>query len=170
MKKFFTLWASATALLLFFSGCTVKEYKTTEPKLITLKTKQLRFNDVGFIRKEGSSVQAELFSAGQAVERFEINHLVCVSAGCLTKSAFNADYLSPEYPDELIQNVLLGKPVFNGVGLHRSDSGFEQSIKGKGFDIYYSVEPEQVYFKDRLNHILVKIRDIPVQKKANHAK
>ncbi|MDX1296301.1 MAG: hypothetical protein R3302_08535, partial [Sulfurimonadaceae bacterium] len=161
MKKFYIQWVSALALLLLFTGCTVKEYKTTEPKLITLKTKQLRFNDVGFIRKEGKSVQAELFSAGQAVERFEINRLVCVTKGCLTKSAFNADYLSAEYPDDLLQNVLLGRPIFGGAGLHKSDAGFEQHLKGSGFDIYYSVAPDSVYFKDRANGILIKIRDLP---------
>jgi hypothetical protein len=155
---------------MLFTGCTVKEYKTTEPKLITLKTKQLRFNDVGFIRKDGKSVQAELFSAGQAVERFEINHLVCVTKGCLTKSAFNADYLSSEYPDNLLQNVLLGRPVFDAAGMHKSDGGFEQYLKGSSFNIFYSVAPNEIYFKDRVNGILIKIRDLPEQKKANDAK
>ena len=165
----FILWASTAAAVLLLGGCSLKEYKRTEPKLITLKTKQLRFNDVGFIRKEGDAVQAELFSAGQAVERFEINRLVCVTRGCLTKSAFNAEYLSPEYPDSLMQEVLLGVPIFEGEGMQRSGSCFEQKVKRAAFDIHYRVAPGEVYFKDRMNGILVKIRDLPEAKKENDA-
>lgn len=167
MKRFSTLWVS---VVLLFGGCAVKEFKTTEPKLITLKTKQLRFNDVGFIRTEDDAVQAELFSAGQAVERFEINRLVCVTGGCMTKHAFNAEYLSAGYPDELLQNVLLGQPVFGGAGMHSRDRGFEQHLESPDLDIFYSVGPDGIYFKDRLNDILIKIRDLPVQEKAQDAK
>ena len=139
----------------------MKEYKTSETKLITLKTKQLRFNDVGFIRNDGDAVQAELFSAGQAVERFEINRLVCVSRGCMTKAAFNADYLHEAYPETLMQNVLLGRPIFGGLGRRESEGGLLQQIEGKDYDIIYRVKRGETYFKDRRNKILVKIRDLP---------
>ena len=152
------LWVSVILLL---GGCTVKEYTTSEPKLITLKTKQLRFNDVGFIRTEGDAVQAELFSAGQAVERFEINHLVCVSKGCMRKSAFNAEYLDESYPDTLLQNVLLGRPIFNGRGRVKNVEGFEQHLESGEYLIDYRVGPDETYFKDRRNRILIKIRQLP---------
>jgi hypothetical protein len=152
----FILWAST---LLLFGGCVVKVYQTSEPKLITLKTQQLRFNDLGFIRSEGEAVQAELFSAGQAVERFEINRLICVTKGCMSKSAFNAEYLYAGYPDDLMQNVLTGRPIFGGEGRVETEAGFEQHLKGKGHDILYRVEGGTIYFKDRVNGILIKIRD-----------
>jgi hypothetical protein len=158
----FILWAS---VLLLFGGCAVKEYTASEPKLFILKTKLLRFNDVGFIRKEGSAVQAELFSAGQAVERFEIDRLVCVTKGCLSKSAFNAEYLDESYPDDLMQNVLLGRPIFGGRGRVATGGGFEQHLEGTAYDIVYRVGPEQIYFKDRANRILIRISDLPERRK-----
>ncbi len=148
-------------MLLLFGGCAVKEYRTSEPKLVTLKTKLLRFNDVGFIRRGGDAVQAELFSAGQAVERIEINHLVCVTAGCMGKSAFNADYLYAGYPDDLLQNVLTGRPIFGGAERVATGEGFEQRLAGEGYDILYCVGAGQISFKDRANDILIKIRDLP---------
>jgi hypothetical protein len=158
----FILWAS---VLLLFGGCTVREYTASEPKLFTLKTKQLRFNDVGFIRRTGNAVQVELFSAGQAVERFEIDYNVCVIKGCLSKSAFNAEYLVESYPDNLMRNVLLGRPIFDGRGRVATPGGFEQYLEGTAYDIAYRVEPKQIYFKDRANRILIKIRDLPARQK-----
>ena len=78
----------------------------------------------------------------------------------MRKSAFNADYLYEGYPDDLLQNVLRGREIFGGNGMHRTDRGFEQHLEGAGFDIYYSVEPGEVYFRDRANAILIKIKTI----------
>jgi hypothetical protein len=152
--------------MLLVGGCAVREYTASEPKLFILKTKQLRFNDVGFVRRAGNAVQAELFSAGQAVERFEIDYNVCVTKGCLSKSAFNAEYLAENYPDDLMRNVLLGRPIFGGEGRVDTPEGFEQQLAGDGYEIRYRVEAHEIYFKDQANHILIKIRDLPDRQKA----
>jgi len=169
MKRLYQRTVLLSALLLL-GGCAVKEYALSEPKRITLKTRELRFSDVGFIRSDGDAVQAELFSAGQAVERFEINHLVCVSRGCMSKSAFNARYLSAAYPDALMQNVLKGEPIFEGQETVRIPGGFEQRLQSSEYEIDYRVDGEGIVFKDRRNAILVKIRDLPESsaQKENH--
>ena len=162
MPKFSTLWVSLLGIGLLLSGCSQKEFGPGEPRLITLKTHKLKFNDMGYVRVSGNAVQAELFSAGQAVERFEIDKKICVRQGCMSKSDFNAEYLSFGYPDALLQNVLLGRPIFDGMAMHRSEEGFEQTIKGMAmYDIIYRVSSKEIYFKDRTNNILIKIRTIP---------
>lgn len=158
MMKFSILWASV--LLLWFSGCTIKTYETSEPKIITFKTKKLRFNDLGYIRQNGDALQVELFSAGQAVERFEINHLVCLSDGCMSKSGFNSDYLNAEYPDDTLQNILLGRNIFDGKAMSETDSGFEQYLESESYEITYRVTAEEIYFKDKPNKILIRIKAV----------
>ncbi len=161
MRRFFTLWASAFSVLLLFGGCAVKEYTRSEPKLITLKTWKLKFNDVGFLRDSGSALQLELFSAGQPVERFEIDGEICIREGCMRKKAFNEEYLSSAYPDTLLQNVLLARPIFGGSGFTRRAEGFEQHLKAMAlYDITYRVTQDGVYFKDRVNNVLIKIKDM----------
>ncbi|MEA3374023.1 MAG: hypothetical protein U9Q62_10105 [Campylobacterota bacterium] len=156
--KFSILWVSV--LLLWFSGCTIKTYETSEPKIITFKTKKLRFNDLGYIRQNGDALQVELFSAGQAVERFEINHLVCLSDGCMSKSGFNSDYLNAEYPDDTLQNILLGRNIFDGKAMSETDSGFEQYLESESYEITYRVTAEEIYFKDKPNKILIRIKAV----------
>jgi len=162
MRRSFTRWASALAALALLAGCVQKSYTISEPRLITLKTWQLKFNDVGFVRSSGSAVQLELFSAGQAVETISIDDEICVQKGCMSKSRFNEAYLSRAYPEELMQQVLLGRPIFGGRELVHTPDGFEQQLKAMAiYNITYRVTAKEIYFKDRINDILIKIAKIP---------
>jgi hypothetical protein len=147
--------------LLLFSACSIKNYEQTTTKLVTIKTKKFRFSDIGYLRHTDDALQLELFMAGQVVKRIEINHLVCVSdEGCISKERFNEEYLSLDYPENILQHILLGKRIFDGAGIQKSSFGFTQHILTQGVDISYRVGPKEVYFKDRKNHILFKIKDL----------
>ncbi len=153
-------FAGLVFLLFIFGGCSVKSYEMTETKIITFKTPKLRFNDLGYIRSSDENIQVDLFSAGQAVERFEIGALICVSEGCMSKSKFNEDYLNGAYHDDILQDILLGQEIFEGKGLKKSENGFEQSLEDEKYLITYRVSSEETYFKDRHNGILIRIRAV----------
>ncbi|MBA1433586.1 MAG: hypothetical protein FAF04_08375 [Epsilonproteobacteria bacterium] len=148
-------------VLLFFSACSIKNYEQTATKLVTIKTKKFRFSDLGYLRHSDDALQLELFMAGQVIKRIEINHLVCVSdEGCIDKKTFNAECLSANYPESILQNILLGKEIFSGRNLQKTSFGFIQNILTQDVAIDYRVSPKEIYFKDRKNHILFKIKDI----------
>lgn len=158
MRKFYTLWVSLLALLVL-SGCGARPFVQTDVATIVLKTPKLRFADTGYIRQNTELVALELFSAGQAVGKFEIGTLVCVDGeGCMRKSSFNAEYLSAEYPDTLMENILRSNPIYDGQNLVEDLHGFEQNISKDGVDIRYKVTDRQIYFKDRKNSVLIKIK------------
>ena len=77
----------------------------------------------------------------------------------MTRSSFNKEYLSKSYPDDLLQNVLLKKKIFNSLNVVKLDDGFQQTIKDSNQDIIYKVTSNMIYFKDRKNHILIKIKN-----------
>jgi hypothetical protein len=158
MKKFFTLWVS---MVLLFSGCAIKKYAINEPKLVILKTPKLRFSDTGYIRRNGDALQLELYSSGIPVKRFEMNHLMCVDEGCMSKSHFNATYLSAYYPDDLLLHVSQGMPLFEGVNLTKTSQGYEQHIVSDVVDIIYRVSDQETYFKDSKNNILIRLKALP---------
>lgn len=164
MRRFSTLWASTAlfaAALLFLGGCAPKQYAISEPKVIVLKTPKIKFADTGYIRTFDDAVEVELFSAGQAAGRITINRLVCVEGeGCSSKSTFNADYLNPAYPDETLRNVLLGRPIFEGDALQKTEEGFEQHLMGTEYEISYRVTGRQTVFRDRKSRILIRIKSI----------
>jgi hypothetical protein len=146
--------------IIFFTACSVKNYEITKSKLISIKSPKIKFSDLGFIRSSGNGVEMELFMAGKLIEKITINYLMCSNEGCMLKSSFNEEYLSKYYPDDILQNILLSKKIYNGKNIKHINYGFEQYIKDENVDIKYKVDSKTIYFKDRKNKILIKIKDI----------
>lgn len=112
------------------------------------------------MRHTDDSIELELFAAGKVIQRIQINHLICVDGACMQKSSFNEEYLSSSYPNKLFQNLLLGHKIYNAENLVYINGGFEQYIDSSDVDIKYRVDTKGIYFKDRKNNILLKIKDI----------
>ncbi len=145
--------------LFFFSACSTKNYEITQTKIIIIKSPKLKFADVGYIRNTDKSIEMELFIAGKAIEKFTINHLVCTSEGCMSKSGFNEEYLHPSYPDAILQNILLGHAIYDGKNRVQTKNGFSQHIRDEDVDIRYRVTAQEIFFKDKKNKIIFKIKD-----------
>lgn len=77
----------------------------------------------------------------------------------MSKSSFNEEYLSGAYPSDILQNILLGKAIYDGKNLEKTQNGFVQEIKSDEVDISYSVTPAITSFKDRKNNIIFKIKE-----------
>jgi len=125
--------------------------------LIVLKTPKIKYADLGYIRSNSDEVRADLFVVGSLVQSIEISRLICVNEGCLSKSSFNKDYLHASYPDDLITNVLLGRPIFDKTSFQKTDRGFIQELKSADYNVIYKVEDGDISFKDRQNKFIIKI-------------
>lgn len=159
MQKYSILWVSLIALVI--SGCSTKHYSVSEPKIITIKSPKLKFADTGYIRHEGEAVEAELFTAGVAVEKISIDEKVCVSAGCMSEEEFIHEYLSDEYPADTLRRILLGEPIFNGINTSEQCGGAKtQYIRNEKMDIVYRLKSDMTYFKDRSNGLIIKIENL----------
>ncbi len=154
MKYFLILF------LVLFSACSIKDYQHTSAKIVIIKSPKLKFSDIGYLRHTEDAIELELFVAGHVYQRIHINHLICVDEGCMSKSSFNAEYLSSVYPSSLLQNILLGRAIYNGKNSLKTDNGFIQRIKTSDVDIKYRVNSQEIYFKDKKNHILIKIKEL----------
>ena len=146
-------------ILLFLSACSVKNYETTQTKIVIIKSPKIKFADIGYLRNTENSIELEMFFAGHAVEKISINHLVCVREGCMSKSGFNEDYLHHSYPDAILQNIFLGREIYDGQNKITTADGFEQKISTENVDIKYRVKSNETFFKDRKNKIIFKIKD-----------
>ncbi|MBN2870390.1 MAG: hypothetical protein JXK04_05490 [Campylobacterales bacterium] len=159
MRKFSILWVSLFILVL--GGCSAKHYTQSEPKMIVLKTPKLKFADTGYIRTDGEAVEVELFAAGMAVEKITIDKEVCVSAGCMSEETFVRDYLYHDYPRDTMRQILLGRDIFGGRGKEEMcDARLFQFIRNDEMDILYRRGKGEIYFKDRLNGLMIKITDL----------
>lgn len=146
--------------VLVLSACSIKNYEYTSAKIVIIKSPKIKFSDIGYVRHTKDAIELELFVAGHVYKRIHINHLICVDNGCMSKSSFNQEYLSGAYPSSLLQNIILGKAIYNGKNSLKQDDGFIQRIKTSDVNIKYIVNSREIYFKDMQNHILIKIKEV----------
>jgi hypothetical protein len=147
------------AFILIFSACSTKNYDKTETKIIIIKSPKIKFSDLGYVRSSDEKIELELFLAGTCIETITVNHLVCTSEGCMSKSGFNEEYLSKSYPDDTLGNILLARPIYDSKDMQKTADGFEQHVKNEDVDIMYRVDSHVTFFKDRKNNIIFKIKD-----------
>jgi len=144
-----------------FVACTGKDAKKQESAFIVMKTKSLKFADMGFIYNSPFGVKVEVYAAGQPLVDLNINSKnICLSLfKCMDKKQFNEEVLSAEYPATLLENIFNSKPIFDKKNFEKIEGGFEQNITKEGaYDISYSVVSGKRIFRDKINKILIKVR------------
>jgi len=152
----------ASVVGLVISGCigSMPKYQTSKGTMIVFKTPTMRYADQGFVSIANSETKVEIYSNGQAVMRLRITPSeVCISKlSCMSKKEFNAKILgNPNYPENLIENIFKGEPIFGMEGMEQSDHSFKQHIKRDGMDIYYIRTPKRIEFNDTITGTKIKV-------------
>jgi len=124
-----------------------------------MKTKKFAFSDSGFYKNNENKITIQAYSSGVGVGELKFyknKDMICVGKLCNTKKWFKDNFLSSDYTDNLIVNVLDKKPILDGKNLTKTQDGFSQDIGA----IKYRTSPSEIYFKDRANKIIIKLRDM----------
>ncbi|MCH9813898.1 MAG: hypothetical protein K0U47_08155 [Epsilonproteobacteria bacterium] len=129
---------------------------------VTMKTKKFAFSDTGFLVQSKDQIRLNVLAVGKSVLDLKIKKSddICVGSLCNTKHGFNQSFLSGDYPDDLTEKVLLGKPILSGKNLTKTATGFIQQIKDKNFNIKYQTAKGSIYFKDGQNKIIIKLKEL----------
>lgn len=159
LKSILTL---ASIGFLFF-GCSNKAVQNQQSVLVTMKTQQMKFSDMGFLYDGTNVLKMEIYTSGQPLVDLEINSQnICLSLlTCMDKKEFNQQVLNEHYPETLLENVFRAKPIFNAQHLEKHTEGFSQTIfEAAKYDIEYKVVRGDRVFRDKINKILIKVREI----------
>jgi hypothetical protein len=146
---------------LFLGACASKEYVEQNSAYILFKTPTFKYADMGFIYENQEEIKVEVYSSGSALMSLEITESsVCMSTlQCMRKSVFNKEVLSSLYPEDILEHIFRGKPIFNREGLDAKGNGFTQKIvKKEKYNIDYSVLNNQIIFHDTINTIVIKVK------------
>lgn len=153
--------------LLFFMifvmlGCAMKEAKEQQSKFIVMKTPQIRFADMGFISNFEDRLNIQIYASGEAIAALDIyENKICMSTfECMPKQEFYKKTFGYKYPDDTLENIFLGKPIFNSLNLEKISNGFTQKIlKDDEYDISYSVVKGDISFNDKMHNITIKVKN-----------
>ena len=147
-------------LALYLSGCVRTEPQKTQSVMIVWKSPSFRYADMGFLSDYRDRLKVEIYGSGSAMMRLEIDdESICMSRyHCMPKRQFNSRLLSKSYPDDTLENIFRGKPIFGGKSFSQKRNGFTQNIKRSNlYEIIYSVLNNQIVFRDTINQIVIKV-------------
>ncbi len=148
-------------VFMMLSACTNKVYTKQESALIVFKTSTFKYADLGFIYENDEETKVDIYSSGQAVMSLKLSSAsVCMSfLECMSKKQFNKQILNAMYPEDFLENVFKGQPIFHGENMLKTSNGFTQKLrKTDEYNINYSVLNKQILFHDTINNILIKIK------------
>ena len=139
--------------LIIFAGCSTRDYSIKSLYIVTIKSPELKYSDLGTISKSGEDVAIELFAFGNKILDLKLEKLITINGNILPPSIFYSKYLKTDYPDETIKQIFLGQPIFNSKNLKKDDGGFEQRIDEF---IFYKVSSQETLFRDSKKNITIK--------------
>ncbi len=158
MKKF--SGALFLSLLVLFSGCAGRHYAPPEAALIVIKSPALKFADMGFIYRGEERVKIEVYASGRALSTLTVGRQVCVDGRCMKERDFYKKYFGVAYPAGTLWAIFSKRPIFGGEGMLKENGQNIQHIFKEGrYDIIYAFDHASVRFKDKINHILIKITE-----------
>ncbi len=147
--------------LFLLAGCSIKrQIIFSAPYKIVIKTKDIAIADSGFVKKADGYKSIEIFTLGKLTLHVEIGNDACINGYCTDKIDFNRRFFGYQHYANLLDDILDKSQIYGGVGKIEIQGGFLQEIKTKNYDIIYRVTDKTIYFKDRMNHILIKLKKL----------
>ncbi len=147
-------------VLLFFQGCGYKyEVLSSKSYKIVVKNRDFAISDMGFLNITEYDKIVDIFSAGVAVLHVRLlKDEGCINGYCTDRLDFNRRFLGYRHYKNILDEILMKRPIYEKAGYHKLSDGFEQIIKDKNYSIIYRVNSKEIYYKDKKNHILIKLK------------
>ncbi len=138
-------------LMLFFVGCSVK----TTPVYAVIKTPKIKISDQGFLKEGFGYKEIIIYKTGLKPFKVTIkNSYICLNSKCMDKEKFVKEYLNEDYPADIFDLIIEGKPIKNFGKITKIKSGFIQRKEG----IFYKVQKDKVLFRDKNQNIVIMVK------------
>ena len=150
------------AIFALFFSCAKPQIHESRAVHATVKTPQMAFSQSGFINElENHDFRLQLYASGQPAEELRVGDQICKGFFCLAPAEFNARFLSPHYPPNLLRDLLAARPIegLENSLITRAGDGFAQTAAGEKYDISYTKEGGAQRFGDTLNRIVITIKE-----------
>lgn len=149
MKKLTLLFLSIV-FVVFFSSCASKyeRYSKSSAVFVTFKFPSLnfKFSDSGFLYLNEKRLRLELYKFGQTVFFVEINDKICTNYACYDKKLFNQRWFLNAYYDDLLEDILRARPIYEAKNLQKTQCGFRQDFSTQGQNLVYELCHDELSF------------------------
>ena len=157
MSKYFLV----IFIVFLFIGCSIKTpYITSKSYHVVIKNSKIAVSDTGFLKQDEDRLNLQLFSAATPILDLLIKEDVCLNMFCMRKRKFNYEFFGNKHYEGFIKELFTLQPIYKQKNIQKNDNGFEQNIRNNFYDITYRVMGNDLYFKDRKNNILIKLKEL----------
>jgi len=147
--------------LFLFVGCSYKTpYASSQAYFAVIKNSKIALADTGFIKKDDNRLNLQLFSASSPIFDLHVKDDVCIGYTCLSRESFNSKFFGYKHYEDFVEELFNMQPIYNEQNLVSTKDGFEQNIKTENYDIVYKIENQNLYFKDKKNKVLIKLKEL----------
>ncbi|MDR2789624.1 MAG: hypothetical protein LBB59_01410 [Campylobacteraceae bacterium] len=157
MYRFLAMFA---VIMLFFSACSIKEQtiETSQPVKLIVKTPSVKLSGIGFYKRGGKYANLQIFSGGVITMDYKSAGNICINDKCMTRGIFNGHLFLYGHYDELIDDILAQKPIYDSQNIIKTEGGFSQHVfKAEAFNISYETNETEALFNDIQNNITIQI-------------
>jgi len=148
-------------LLFLFVGCSQKTpYASSKAYFVVIKNSKIALADTGFIKKDNERLNLQLFSASAPIFDLHVKEDVCIDYMCLTRKSFNNEFFGFSHYKTFVDELFNMQPIYKQKNIEKTKDGFKQQIKTENYDITYRVQNNNLYFKDRKNRVLIKLKEL----------
>ncbi len=153
MKHFILFFA-----IVFFYGCSFKPTPTSSQVFnLTLISPMIKINDIVFLHKHKKGLNLQIYNTALNIANIKVYNKICINSACFEKTEFNKRFFLNSYYDDMFEDILLQKPIYNRKNLQKTECGFNQNINNNL--IQYEVCANNVKFIDTKNKIKIILRE-----------
>ena len=154
--KFGSKFTTLTLLSALIFGCGTAQPKRSSGVLFSFITPQIRISDTGFIHSYTNGTQVQIYNSGTLTLNLKLAQNICINAVCSDRQSFNTKYLKSAHYDEIIDDIISKKPIYEAKNLNLNSCGFKQEIAM----LSYEVCDDLVKFIDNQNRVKIIIREL----------
>lgn len=154
-----------SSLAIIFIACAPKnptpslQNDNGELKLVLIRSKDIKFYDFGVLQTS-PEIKLDIFKLGKFLGSFVIkNDEICFKDDCGAKQTIIKKIFGKASYDTLLDDILLKKDIFDGLGKTYKGDTIIQSFEYNGEKIDYERSPHKIYFNNLTNGVLISIED-----------
>lgn len=151
-------FAALSLLIMLFCGCFSHQPQRSNSVLFSFITPDLRISDAGFIHHYANQTQIQIYNSATVILNLKLAQNICINSVCLDRQSFNAKYLKSTHYNEIIDDIINKRQIYDGINLKKTNCGFEQNITDKM--LKYEVCNNTMKFIDSKNRVKIIIREL----------
>lgn len=142
----------------FFTGCAMPEVDHSKSISLLIKSKILKVNDAGFIHFYKNYTNVQIYNSGKSVLNLNIKDKICINNACENKTEFNKKFFLNAHYEDLLEDILEARAIYDGKNLVKTNCGFEQNLRN--ISVEYKICGGKVRFTDQKNGIKIVMKEL----------